>query len=79
MNASEQTAVVSNKILSPEGKPLNEGDEIVLQVVKNYGDECEVKYAPHKEGEEQGEGAEPSTDNMSAEGKDFAAMDQGSY
>ena len=45
-NAGEQTAVVSNKILSPKGEALKEGDEVVLTIVKNYGDESEVKYAP---------------------------------
>lgn len=79
----EQTAVISNKILSPDGEPLNPGDEIVLQVVKNYGDESEVKYAPHKPGE--GEGGETETAIEPGESgaadyeTDLAAMDQKGY
>lgn len=68
-NAGQETALVSNKILSPEGESLKPGDEIVLQVVKNYGDECEVKYAPHKSDEAA---SEPET---SGAAEDFAAMD----
>ena len=68
-NANSQTAIVSNKILSPEGEPLKEGDEIVLQVVKNYGDESEVKYAP-----KGGSSDEPTETSDVA--NDFAAMDQ---
>lgn len=69
-NAGEDTALISNKILSPEGEPLKEGDEIVVQVVKNYGDECEIKYAPHKEGESE---TEPETTTPE---QDFAAMEK---
>jgi hypothetical protein len=68
-NATAQTALISNKILSPEGEPIKEGDEIVVQVVKNYGDESEVKYAPHKEGESE---TAPETSNVA---DDFAMMD----
>jgi hypothetical protein len=70
-NEMGETALISNKILSPDGEPLKEGDEIVVQIVKNYGDESEVKYAPHKPGEEKGE---PSTE--SSPEADFAVMDQ---
>lgn len=66
-NAEAQTALVSNKILSPEGEPLKEGDEIVVKVVKNYGDESEIMYAPKKEGAE--------TESTSDVASDFAAMD----
>ena len=68
-NADEQTALVSNKILSPEGEPLKEGDEIVVKVVKNYGDESEIMYAPKKEGKGD---EEPETASAA---NDFAAMD----
>lgn len=57
---AENSAVVSNKILSPDGEPLKEGDEVVLQVVKNYGDESEVKYAPKKPETPAGEEAGPA-------------------
>lgn len=68
-NASADTALVSNKILSPEGEPLKEGDEIVVRVVKNYGDESEIEYAPKKGGEDE------TTETTTPE-QDFAAMDQ---
>lgn len=70
--AAEATAVIDNKILSPDGEPLKEGDEVVLVVVKNFGDESEVKYAP-KEPASPTEapggdmaGAEAELDQMSA-------------
>lgn len=66
-NAAAETAVVSNKILSPEGEPLREGDEIVVRVVKNYGDESEIEYAPKGGGE--------TTEEPSTPEQDFAAMD----
>lgn len=47
---SENTAILPNKVLmSPGGEMPKEGDEIVLQVVRVYGDEAEVRYAPKKE------------------------------
>jgi hypothetical protein len=67
-NAGQQTVVISNKILSPHGEAIKEGDEIVLEVVKNYGDESEVKYAP----KESGSAEEPETAGAA---EDFAAMD----
>lgn len=76
-NAENETAVVSNKILSPYGEPLKEGDEIVVRVVKNYGDECEIEYAPHKEGEEEEEPA-PTEDSMNEQtSKEIGALDTG--
>lgn len=46
--AGMETAIVDNKILSPEGEPLKEGDKITVRVVKNYGEECEIECAPAK-------------------------------
>lgn len=66
-NAMSDTALVPNKILSPDGEPLKEGEEIVVRVVKNHGDECEIEYAP-KSGDEES----PETAGAAA---DFAAMD----
>lgn len=66
---TEQTAIVPNHVLSPEGEPLKEGDEVVLKVVKNYGDECEVKYAPKESPEEGSESSEPP------EAAEIAALD----
>ena len=46
----ENSAIVPNKVLmGPDGQMPKEGEEIVLKVVKNYGDESEVMYAPKKE------------------------------
>lgn len=41
--AEGQSAVVSNSVLSPGGTPLKEGDTVTLTVVKNFGDESEVR------------------------------------
>ena len=71
-NAEEQTAIISNKILSPEGGPLKEGDEVVVRVVKNYGDESEVKYAPKKAGGESDSPGE--TDDSMGVGDELAAL-----
>lgn len=65
-DAGEQTAVISNKILSPNGDPVKEGADITMTVVKNYGDESEVKCSPKMYKSE--------TESTPAE--DFAAMDQ---
>ena len=53
---SEHSALLPNKVLmGPDGMEPQEGDEIVLKVVKNYGDESEVAYAPKpKPGAEHG-------------------------
>jgi hypothetical protein len=52
MAESQNSAVVSNKVLSgPDGAPLKEGDEIVLKIIKNFGDESEVAYSKTKPGE----------------------------
>jgi thiamine biosynthesis protein ThiC len=42
--ADGATAVIDNKVLSPEGKPLKAGDQVILRVVRNLGDESEVAY-----------------------------------
>lgn len=65
--AGEETAVVSNKLLSPAGSPLKEGDEIVVRVVKNYGDESEIALVSKGEDDE--------TETESTPEEDFAAMD----
>lgn len=69
-SAGASTAIVSNKLLSPDGEPLKEGDEVVVQIVKNYGDESEIKYAPKKGGEETEE--EP----MSTEAQELTALSE---
>lgn len=70
-NAGEETAVISNKILSPEGEPLKAGDEIVLQVVENFGDESSVKYAPKK-----GDESETYEEPESVEAGELAALSE---
>lgn len=70
--AEGTTAVIDNKVLSPGGEPLKEGDEIVLVVVKNFGEESEVKYAPKEAGASEPPGggmpgAEAELDAMSQE------------
>ena len=50
--AEGSTAIVDKKVLSPDGTPLKEGDEVSLTVVKCYGEECEVRYSKKKSGSE---------------------------
>lgn len=69
---SAHTTIVPNKILSPEGEALKAGDEIVVRVVKNYGDESEIEYAPKKGAEESEEYEEPE----SAEAGELAALSE---
>ncbi len=40
------TELVSKKLLG--GKDFKPGEEVVLKVVRDYGDEIEVSYAPEK-------------------------------
>lgn len=77
--AEGMTAVVPNKLLSPHGEPLKEGDEIVVRVVKNYGEETEIEYAPHKPGDEEGEGDETTTPKADDYESELSAMDQKGY
>lgn len=67
-NAEATEVVVPNKVLmGPDGKEPKEGDEIVVKVVKNYGDESSIIYAPAKP---EGETSEtPSVD------EEIAALD----
>lgn len=68
--AESNTAIVANKILSPDGEPLKAGDEIVVRIVKNYGDESEIEYAP-KEG-----GSETTAEPESVEAGELAALSE---
>lgn len=66
-NAEATEVVVPNKVLmGPDGKEPKEGDEIVVKVVKNYGDESSIIYAPAKP---EGETSTPSVD------EEIAALD----
>lgn len=71
--AESNTAVVDNKILSPEGEELKEGDEVVFVVVKNYGGESEVrrKTVSASEGSVQPPGM------MAEANAELDAMDEG--
>lgn len=66
--AESETAMVPNKILQGKsGEPLKEGDEVVLKIVKNFGDESEVAYSETKPGEiggGEGAGADEELDAM---------------
>lgn len=72
--AEAETTIVPNSILSPDGEPLKEGDEIVVRVVKNYGDESEIEYAP-KKGSEDTE-TESTEEPMSREAGELAALSE---
>ena len=65
------TELVSKKLLGlKEDEEANEGDEFVLQVVKDYGDEVECKYAPKK----------PETKSEMSPNEELDMMDKkGSY
>lgn len=76
-NQQQDTTVVPNKILSPHGEKLNEGDEIVVKVVKVGDNESVIQYAPHKEGEDEGEGSETGKDYMSEAREELGALDKG--
>lgn len=76
-NAMSSTALVPNKILSPEGEPLKEGDEIVVRVVKNHGEESEIEYAPKKGGDEEGPTEDETTPGN--EEAEIASLDQKGY
>lgn len=71
---NQHSALVPNSVLTgPDGKAPKAGDEIVLKVVKVYGDEAEVAYAPAKK-----PGA--SEGPMSSADEEIEAMDQkGTY
>lgn len=75
-NAQGNTTVVPNKILSPHGEPLKEGDEIVVRVVAVHDNESEIEYAPHKE-QEREETSETGKDYMGEAGEELAALDKG--
>jgi hypothetical protein len=70
--AEGSTAIVDKKVLSPGGEPLKEGDEVVLTVVKCYGEECEVRYAPKKSGGE----VQPPGMMMAESNAELDAMNQ---
>lgn len=44
--AESPTALIPKSLLA--GKKFNPGDEIMLQIVAEHGEEVEVKYAPEK-------------------------------
>lgn len=72
-NAESAEVVVSNKVLTgPDGEPPKEGDEIVVKVVKNYGTESSIIYAPAKGGGE-------TTEEPASTEDEIAALDKEEY
>lgn len=49
------SALIDNKILSPDGKPLKEGQKVTLTIRKVYGNESEVVCDPgdYKDGDDR--------------------------
>ena len=64
------TAVAPVKVLQGKGgEPLKEGDEVVVKIVKVYGDQAEFSYSNTKPSEIGGGGEEDY-------GKEIDAMDK---
>jgi hypothetical protein len=76
-NQMDDSALVPTKVLSPDGEPIKEGDEIVVQVVSVHGDQAIVKYAPKKGGDEAPSGEGETTSNYGNEDAEIAALDKG--
>lgn len=68
------TAVVPNKLLSPDGSPIKEGDEIVVRIVKTYGDESEIEYAPKESGASEEDTSGESAYSPGNEESELTAM-----
>jgi hypothetical protein len=66
-SATENSALVSNKVLRPDGSTPKEGDEVTMKVIKCYGDECEVSCSPKS--------TAPEKEPMSAD-SEIEAMDE---
>lgn len=47
-NEDSAVTLIPKSLLA--GKKFNPGDEVVLQIVADHGDQVEVKYAPEKPG-----------------------------
>lgn len=59
-----ETTVVPLKILTgKDGIPPKEGEERVVKVVKIYGDEASIMYAPEKKESEAGGAGEKTADD----------------
>lgn len=58
------TGLISKSLLG--GKDFKVGDEVVLEIVAEHGDEVEVKYASEK----------PETETKSDEGDELASMNE---
>lgn len=52
-NSEQPTGLIPKSLLA--GKKFNPGDEVVLKIVADHGDEIEVEYAPAKPGDESSE------------------------
>lgn len=73
---SQHSAVVPNNVLmGPDGTPPKEGDEIVVKVVKVYGNESEIIYGPPK-GAEKETNHMPESDMMAGANSEIEALDE---
>ena len=72
-NATSETALVPNKILCPGGEPLKDGEEILVRVVKNHGEESEIECVSQKESTEESSMEGETPGNEEAE---LAALDE---
>jgi hypothetical protein len=59
-----ETALIPKSLLA--GKEFNPGDEVVLKIVHDHGDEIEVQYATEKPGEGDAGAGKPEMDNADA-------------
>ena len=69
--AEGKTAVVDNKVLSPKGESLKEGDELTVVVVKNYGEDSEIRFKSKSAGKE----VQPPGGMMESDNAELDAMD----
>jgi len=69
--AEGETAVVDNKVLSPKGESLKEGDELTVVVVKNYGEDSEIRFKRKSSGKE----VQPPEGMIASANAELDAMD----
>lgn len=55
-----ETALIPKSLLA--GKDFQVGEEVVLKIVHDHGDEVEVEYAPEKPDEGKGDMGKPEMD-----------------
>lgn len=67
-NAENPTGLIPKTLLG--GKKFNVGDEVVLEIVADHGEEVEVQYAQEKPGEEG------KTETESADDSELQSMNE---